>query len=46
MLGRLERSRDALDIAHEEQRRLIADASHELRTPVTALRTNIELLSH
>ena len=45
MLGRLERSRDELDSAHEEQRRLIADASHELRTPVTALRTNIELLS-
>lgn len=26
------------------QRRLVADASHELRTPVTALRTNAELL--
>jgi two-component system sensor histidine kinase MprB len=26
------------------QRRLVADASHELRTPVTTLRTNIELL--
>ncbi len=45
MLGRLERSRRALDSAHSEQRQLIADASHELRTPVTALRTNIELLS-
>jgi two-component system sensor histidine kinase MprB len=26
------------------QRRLVADASHELRTPVTSLRTNIEIL--
>jgi len=45
MLARLEGSRAALDDAHEEQRRLIADASHELRTPVTSLRTNIELIA-
>lgn len=45
MLGRLETSRAALDESHEEQRRLIADASHELRTPVTSLRTNIELIA-
>ena len=45
MLERLAASRDALDTSHEEQRRLIADASHELRTPVTSLRTNIELIA-
>jgi two-component system, OmpR family, sensor histidine kinase MprB len=45
MLERLETSREELDSAHEEQRRLIADASHELRTPVTSLRTNIEVIA-
>ncbi len=45
MLERLEISRGELDAAHDEQRRLIADASHELRTPVTALRTNIEVIA-
>ena len=45
MLARLETSRSELDDAHSEQRRLIADASHELRTPVTSLRTNIELIA-
>ena len=38
MLASLERSTAA-------QRRLVADASHELRTPVTTLRANIELLA-
>lgn len=37
MLGRLERS-------YEDQRRFVADASHELRTPVAIVRGNIELL--
>jgi two-component system, OmpR family, sensor histidine kinase MprB len=37
MLRALERSVDA-------QRRLVADASHEFRTPLTSLRTNVELL--
>jgi two-component system, OmpR family, sensor histidine kinase MprB len=45
MLARLEASRNELDEVHSEQRRLIADASHELRTPVTSLRTNIELIA-
>jgi two-component system sensor histidine kinase MprB len=44
MLERLETSRDALDESVRAQRQLVADASHELRTPVTSLRTNIELL--
>jgi two-component system, OmpR family, sensor histidine kinase MprB len=44
MLERLETSRAALDESVQSQRQLVADASHELRTPVTSLRTNIELL--
>jgi two-component system, OmpR family, sensor histidine kinase MprB len=44
MLERLESSRSALDQSVQAQRQLVADASHELRTPVTSLRTNIELL--
>lgn len=44
MLERLEASRAALDESVRAQRQLVADASHELRTPITSLRTNIELL--
>jgi two-component system sensor histidine kinase MprB len=44
MLDTLEGSRRALDHSVEAQRQLVADASHELRTPVTSLRTNIEVL--
>jgi two-component system, OmpR family, sensor histidine kinase MprB len=44
MLERLQSSRSALDESVQAQRQLVADASHELRTPVTSLRTNIELL--
>jgi two-component system sensor histidine kinase MprB len=44
MLDTLENSRRALDDSVHAQRQLVADASHELRTPVTALRTNIEVL--
>ncbi len=35
---------DALATSREQQQRLITDASHEMRTPLTSLRTNIELL--
>jgi two-component system sensor histidine kinase MprB len=44
MLERLQHSRDELDESVRAQRQLVADASHELRTPVTSLRTNIEVL--
>jgi two-component system sensor histidine kinase MprB len=44
MLSRLQRSRTELDRSIADQRNLVADASHELRTPVTSLRTNAEVL--
>lgn len=44
MLGRLASSREALAASVDSQRQLVADASHELRTPITSLRTNIEVL--
>jgi two-component system sensor histidine kinase MprB len=47
-LARLARSfnttLDALESALQAQRQLIADASHELRTPISSLRANIQLL--
>ena len=44
MLGVLDDTVRRLDESARVQRRLVADASHELRTPVTSLRTNIEVL--
>jgi two-component system, OmpR family, sensor histidine kinase MprB len=35
---------DALATSREQQRRLVADASHEMRTPLTSLTTNLDLL--
>ncbi len=35
---------DALERSVEAQRHLVADASHELRTPIASLRTNIQVL--
>jgi two-component system, OmpR family, sensor histidine kinase MprB len=36
---------DALERSAQAQRHLIADASHELRTPIASLRVNIQVLS-
>jgi two-component system sensor histidine kinase MprB len=44
MLDALEHSMRALDASVSAQRQLVADASHELRTPITSLRANIEVL--
>src|SRR6202012_1690517 len=44
MIERLQLSREALDESVRAQRQLVADASHELRTPIPSLRTNIEVL--
>jgi two-component system sensor histidine kinase MprB len=44
MLEVLDDTVHRLDESARVQRRLVADASHELRTPVTSLRTNIEVL--
>ena len=48
-LGRLAASfnatLDALQRSVESQRNLVADASHELRTPIASLRANIQVLA-
>ena len=44
MLTVLDETVSKLDESARTQRRLVADASHELRTPVTSVRTNIEIL--
>ncbi|MGD0386374.1 MAG: HAMP domain-containing sensor histidine kinase [Solirubrobacteraceae bacterium] len=44
MLSALDDTVHKLDESARMQRRLVADASHELRTPVTSVRTNIEIL--
>ena len=36
---------EALEASLGAQRQLVADASHELRTPITSIRTNIEVLA-
>jgi two-component system sensor histidine kinase MprB len=49
-LGRLARSFNgalaALERSVEAQRHLVQDASHELRTPIASLRTNVQTLEH
>jgi two-component system, OmpR family, sensor histidine kinase MprB len=48
-LGRLGQSFNdmlgALEDSQRAQRQLVADASHELRTPVATIRTNLEVLA-
>jgi two-component system sensor histidine kinase MprB len=48
-IGRLSRSFNgmlaALEASVSAQKQLVADASHELRTPITSIRTNMELLA-
>jgi two-component system sensor histidine kinase MprB len=48
-IGRLSRSFNgmlaALETSVAAQKQLVADASHELRTPITSVRTNVELLA-
>ena len=44
MAARFNTMLDTLAASRDAERRLVADASHELRTPVTSLRTNIEVL--
>lgn len=49
-VGRLARGFDdmlgALSKSQEQQRRLVQDAAHEFRTPLTSVNANIDLLAH
>jgi two-component system, OmpR family, sensor histidine kinase MprB len=44
MAGRFNAMLARLQTSQAQQRGLVADASHELRTPVTSMRTNVEVL--
>jgi two-component system sensor histidine kinase MprB len=43
--GTFNRMLEALDRSVSAQRRLVADASHEFRTPLTSIRTNLDVLA-
>lgn len=43
MLERLEGAFSRLESAYEQQRRFVADASHELKTPLTVIKANTSL---
>ncbi|HEX2049895.1 MAG TPA: HAMP domain-containing sensor histidine kinase [Actinomycetota bacterium] len=45
LAGRFNTMLAALEGSMHAQRRLVADASHELRTPITTVRTNLEVLA-
>ncbi|HEY5317631.1 MAG TPA: HAMP domain-containing sensor histidine kinase [Solirubrobacteraceae bacterium] len=44
LAGTFNSTLDALERSVESQRNLVADASHELRTPISTLRANLQLL--
>jgi two-component system sensor histidine kinase MprB len=44
LAGSFNRALDALERSVETQRQLVADAGHELRTPIASLRANIQTL--
>jgi two-component system sensor histidine kinase MprB len=44
LAGSFNATLDALERSVEAQRQLVADASHELRTPIASLRANIQVL--
>lgn len=43
LAGSFNQTLDALERSIQSQRNLVADASHELRTPIAALRSNIQI---
>lgn len=45
MLERLQQTHDQLQASLQSQRRFVADASHELRSPLTTIRTNAGFLA-
>lgn len=45
MAGSLRETIEALDAAHERERRFVADVSHELRTPLTGLVNEARMLA-